>query len=303
MAQLKSESVVLGTLANYRNWLETLNYSATTIRNNPKYVREFILWSRIVGLDEITSPLLERWFKHLSVRKNRVKEGGLSLNYIKSYRYALTHFSRFLQETGHIGFEVHVSLKSIEEKPCKVLSREEIAQLYAATDYYTDPGIKDRGLLSARERVILGLYYGCGLRKTEGVHVEVKDVDLIRNLLYVRKGKNAKERYVPIAEGVIKDLVHYLDHARPQLLRKGDLPELLVTWFGGSMSGTTICRKVHLLGELAGLDDPVSLHKLRHSIATHLLQSGMKLEQIARFLGHSSLESTTIYTHIINEEI
>ena len=168
MAQLKSESVVLGTLANYKSWLETLNYSATTIKNSPKYVREFIVWSKIKALNEITKQLLERWFDYLVTRKHKRREGSISLNYIKGYRNALSQFNRFLRETGKGGFDLNIQLKVREEQQREVLSQKGIRQLYEATNYYTDPGIKDKGLLAARERAILGLFDGCGLRKNEG---------------------------------------------------------------------------------------------------------------------------------------
>jgi len=300
VAQLKSESVVLGT---FKSWLETLNYSASTIKNNPKYVREFIAWSKITALNEITKPLLERWFDYLATRKHKRREGSISLNYIKGYRNALSQFNKFLRETGKGGFDLDIQLKVREEKQREILTQKEIQRLYEATNYYTDPGIENKGLLAARERAVLGLFYGCGLRKNEGRHVEVKDLDMKQNLLYVRKGKNYKERYVPIPTGVKKDFIHYLNYARPKLLRNQVHDLFLTGWYGSPLKGSAILDRVQILATIAQLNKPVGLHILRHSIATHLLQSGMKLEQIARFLGHSSLESTTIYTHIANEKV
>lgn len=297
------KSVVLGTLENYRNWLQTLNYSESAIKNNPKYVQEFIQWSGITETNQINQKNLQGWFDHLSTRKHKRNEGSISLNYIKGYRNALSQFSRFLRETGNPGFEVNVTFKNKQEVERQILTKAEINQLYEATNYYPDPMIKDKGLLAARERAILGLFYGCGLRKNEGQHVEVKDLDFKQNLLYVRKGKNYKERYVPIAEGVKKDFIHYLNYARPQLIRQKKHESFLTGWYGSPLQGSAILDRVQILAAIAQLNKPIGLHTLRHSIATHLLQSGMKLEQIARFLGHSSLESTTIYTHIAHEKI
>lgn len=290
-------------IKSYRTWLETLNYSKPTIKNNPRYVAEFIQWSRIKATNQITAENLQGWFDHLSTRKHKRTEGSISLNYIKGYRNALSQFSRFLRETGQQGFEVNVDFKNKQEAERQVLTKAEIQQLYEATNYYPDPMIQDKGLLAARERAILGLFYGCGLRKNEGQHVEVKDLDFKQNLLYVRKGKNYKERYVPIAEGVKKDFIHYLNYARPTLLRNQVHDLFLTGWYGSPLKGSAILDRVQILAAIAQLNKPVGLHTLRHSIATHLLQSGMKLEQIARFLGHSSLESTTIYTHIANEKV
>jgi site-specific recombinase XerD len=290
-------------IKSYRSWLETLNYSKPTIKNNPRYVAEFIKWTGITATNQITAEKLQNWFDHLSTRKHKRREGSISLNYIKGYRNALSQFSRFLRETGNPGFEVNVNFKNKQEAERQILTRNEIHQLYEATNYYPDPMINDKGLLAARERAILGLFYGCGLRKNEGMHVETKDLDFKQNLLYVRKGKNYKERYVPIAEGVKKDFIHYLDYARPQLIRQKKHESFLTGWYGSPLKGSAILDRVQVLGQIARLNKPIGLHMLRHSIATHLLQSGMPLEQIARFLGHSSLESTTIYTHIANEKV
>jgi integrase/recombinase XerD len=290
---------------SYRYWLESLNYSKATIKNNPNYIREFISWSGISEPDQIDHLKIAAWFDYLSIRKHKSKEGGISLNYIKSYHTALNQFNRFLRETGKGGFEVAISFKEQQETERQVLSRREIEKLYEATDYYPDPMIKDRGLLAARERVILGLFYGCGLRRNEGMHITVSDLLLNKSpnrsgqaLLYVRKGKNYKERYVPVPEKVQQDFIHYLTYARPVLLRRQQHEMLLTGWYGSPMKGSAIFERLQILRSIAQLSKPVGLHTLRHSIATHLLQSGMKLEQIARFLGHSSLESTQIYTHI-----
>ncbi len=202
-----------------------------------------------------------------------------------------------------MGFDINVKMGHLQESQRPILTQQEIKQLYETTNYYPDPMIKDKGLLAARERAILGLFYGCGLRKNEGLHVEISDLDFKQNLLYVRKGKNYKERYVPIAEGVKKDFLHYLDYAWPQLIRNKKHESFITGWYGSPLKGSALLERVQILASMAGIEKQVGLHTLRHSIATHLLQSGMKLEQIARFLGHSSLESTTIYTHICNETV
>jgi integrase/recombinase XerD len=101
---------------------------------------------------------------------------------------------------------------------------------------------------------MISIFYGCGLRRNEGYHLNIPDINFDRRILRVRKGKNYKERLVPFNK---------TDDIKLQ-------------------------------------EKNVRLHVLRHSIATHLLQNGMELEKIARFLGHSSLESTQIYTHLVN---
>lgn len=307
MVQLKQKSVVLGTfdqrisaaLASYEQWLFALNYSSSARRKYPAYLRSFFDWSGIGTIDQINDQAIQAWFTYLSHRPHKRQAGGLSLHTLKDHLRALKQFNRYLREQGVIGFDVSVKLREREESQKVVLSVEEIYSLYAATDHVTDPGLEDKGLLASRERVLLGLYYGCGLRKSEGLALKTKDVLLTKGLLFVRAGKCYQERYVPIPGRVLLDLQAYMSTSRKVLVGNERHDYLLVGWQGKRLQGTTLGNRLRLLVELAGIDKVVVLHTLRHSIATHLLASkGMKLDQIAQFLGHRSLSSTQLYTHI-----
>jgi len=156
---------------------------------------------------------------------------------------------------------------------------------------------------------MLSLFYGCGLRKSEGIGLNVDDILLERGLVYVRHGKNYQERYVPMSPAVIQHLQGYLREGRQVLLAQGgygkDGDALLLSERGKRVSEALLPYRLRVLCRQTGdqqlMARQISLHSLRHSIATHLLQQGMKLAQIARFLGHASLESTQIYTHVSNE--
>lgn len=160
--------------------------------------------------------------------------------------------------------------------------------------------------LGIRDGAMLSIFYGCGLRRSEGIGLNVEDVMFAKNLLYVRSGKNYKERYVPISAQVKADLEAYLDQSRPRLEKentaKENTPAFLLSQMGRRIDGMSLAIRLKRLQGLTGDKDlianPLTLHILRHSVATHLLENGMKLRQIALFLGHSSLESTQIYTHL-----
>jgi integrase/recombinase XerD len=98
------------------------------------------------------------------------------------------------------------------------------------------------------------------LRKNEGLHVEINDLDFKQNLLYVRKGKNYKERYVPIARGVKRDFNHYLDYARPMLIRKQQHESFLTGWYGSPLKGSALLERVQLLAAMAGIEKQIGLH-------------------------------------------
>jgi site-specific recombinase XerD len=174
-----------------------------------------------------------------------------------------------------------------------IFTRSEIKALYNACE---------GDALGIRDRAMLAVYYGCGLRRNEGINIDVSDVLLNKNLLYVSKGKNYKERYVPMTEAVKEDLQNYLDFARPMFLNQ-QTQALFLSRSGSRLITQGMATRLQKLKEKAGIDKEAGLHTLRHSIATHLLQSGMKLSQIKRFLGHSSMESTQIYTHLSAEAI
>ncbi len=123
--------------------------------------------------------------------------------------------------------------------------------------------------------------------------------------MHVRKGKGYKERFVPITAGGIQHLQNYLYDARPYFCNDKN-EAFFVTQSGKRLGGTMMLIRlkqlIQLTNNAALIQKEIHLHTLRHSIATHLLQNGMKLERIKEFLGHSSLESTQIYTHFLETE-
>lgn len=235
---------------------------------------------------------LKAYLQELSERPNQRKGGTLSKNYLRKYLQVIRKFSRYLSESNQESFEVKLQIKGKSSNIKSILSRKEIEQLYEVTG-------EDR--LGLRDKAMLALYYGCGLRKNEGLSLNVNDIQLEKELVYVRKGKGYKQRLVPLTGSNKTDLENYLSYSRPYLLSGKDEDALLLSIQGSRL--VTVFERIRKLKGKAKIKKQIGAHILRHSIATHLLQSGMKLEQIQRFLGHSSLESTQIYTHILDEEL
>jgi site-specific recombinase XerD len=140
------------------------------------------------------------------------------------------------------------------------------------------------------------LYYGCGLRYREGIHLETNHIDYKKELLYVAPSKNYKSRFVPINKAVLNDFSAYENYARSHFKTRGNY------FLSGSVSNSNLNNLLDKLCEAAGIETKLCLHSLRHSIATHLLQKQMPLEQIAKFLGHTTLRATEIYTRIVLED-
>ena len=287
-------------LGAYKEWLSAMNYAKNSIDYGPDKVRYFFDWliaeRKIEGIENITDEVVRSYFESLRNRISKKTGQGLSLNTLRTYRVELKRFSRYLMETkqGHI--EVSVALKSKEEikRQVEIFTKKQIEKLYETC--------KD-DLLGIRDRAMLSVYYGCGLRRNEGASLQVKDVQFSRSVLHVRKGKNYKERYVPMVGRVRCDLKEYLKYSRPLLENNKTRNQFFVSYRGRKVGGTMLGERFKKLKKEAGIEQRGSLHALRHSIATHLILSGMTLENIAKFLGHQSLESTQIYTHMIHEKI
>jgi integrase/recombinase XerD len=185
---------------------------------------------------------------------------------------------------------------------------KEITQLYDTTyqkhHFANEETQTKQEAVSQRDRAMLGIYYGCGLRKSEGINLTTGDILTERKLIHVRKGKGSKERYVPVTENNLKYITEYLNIGRMLLLNGNETERFFVSQYGEACSDQALTVRLKRLvkntqNSTLRAKKP-TLHTLRHSIATHLLQQGMEIELIQKFLGHSSLESTQIYTHIVN---
>jgi integrase/recombinase XerD len=276
--------------AGFSEWLRILNFEPTSQRDMPGMLNGFLTYleaQNCTYIHEIQEAHLKNYLNHLQERPCKTKAGAISLNYVRKHLQVIKKFSRYLTESGQESFTVRLRIKGKSSNIKSILSTTEINKLYDAA--------KD-DVLGMRDKAMLALYYGCGLRKNEGVNVNIKDILLEKDLVYVRKGKGYKERYVPLAGGNKADIENYIQYARPYLV-SGKKEDALLLNVNGKRFRSAYSR-LQELRAAAGLKKPVGLHTLRHSIASHLLHSGMKLEQIQRFLGHSSLESTQIYTHL-----
>jgi integrase/recombinase XerD len=176
-------------------------------------------------------------------------------------------------------------------KNIQPLTKEEIKTLQSNIDsIYSQLPFKQREAKQEQLKLIFTLYYGCGLRRNEGYKLTVNDIDFDKKTIFIKQGKNYKDRIIPMNTGVLKALEHYIYNYRN--LQKVKHKRLFLSTTG------TLNNSLQDLQKLTDIDKKITLHILRHSIATHLLQAGMSIESIALFLGHSSLESTQIYTHL-----
>jgi integrase/recombinase XerD len=285
-------------LQGFTEWLKILNYSPLSVPGLSTAVRKFLQYQEENNKIRLEQLMATDANDYIRVVQNSIGERTqkkLSNNHLNKIIQALKLFSKYIRETKQNTTAFNL-LRLVEEKNKPAwLTKSEVEQLYEAI---TDT------ILGIRDKAMLAIFYGCGLRLNEGANIELQDINENIKVLHVRKGKHYKERFVPIAEKNFAEIKYYLDYARSELLQ-----EKQSTYFfiganqGVAMNKQSLYIRIKKLVKKARIKKKVGTHTLRHSIATHLLQNGMRLERIQQFLGHSSLDSTQIYTHLQNEAI
>ena len=277
----------------YGEWLKCLGYNEKTATYFPLQVREFLHWLEGQSFYEInclSKKELLGFMTYFEKRGHQHRGGGLSVAHINKRRYSLNLLMKYLHEVGvlpHVLRLDYDAKSNLNER--QILTKGEMKLLYESCG---------SSALGHRDRAMLSVYYGCGLRRSEGVALRVSDVLFERNLLHVVKSKNGHGRYVPMVLSVRQDLERYIYGWRQLVEGDGSKDWLFLSRSGKPLGGNTMLRRLKELLEQSGLSSGIGLHSLRHSIATHLLEGGMSLEEVSLFLGHRELNSSQLYTHI-----
>jgi len=174
----------------------------------------------------------------------------------------------------------------------KVLSVNEVETLLSSIDTTTDLGKRDDALFE--------LIYSCGLRISEACTLLVANVHMEEGLILVH-GKGDKERLIPFGGPAREKLSLYLNEVRPKLVKERTVAEVFVNYKGNPISRKGVWKRFQELEALSGVQSKV--HTLRHSFATHLLSGGADLRSVQELLGHSDLSTTTIYTHVTDNQL
>ncbi len=176
----------------------------------------------------------------------------------------------------------------------RVLTYAEVKRLLESVDEADPIGLRDRALLE--------VMYGCGLRASETVGLDVNEVDLRRG--FVRPhGKGNKERIVPLGRAAAAAVTRYLRTGRPELIGSRPQARLFVNFRGGPLTRQGLYKIIRRRAKEVGLEGRMSPHTLRHSFATHLLSGGCDLRSVQEMLGHADVATTQLYTHLSGERI
>jgi integrase/recombinase XerD len=298
---------------SFREWLEILGFSWHGTYGLPNHVRELLHYLEQTGVQHIKSITVKdirEYYSQLKTRTNQRRSGGLSNAYLNKHLQALYKFADYLRQSGKITLPaLSIDWEPDDSEEITVLTPEEIKLLYKVTYGYNEG--TELEPFNARDRAMLIVYYGCGLRRNEGYHLNVSDINFERRIVRVVKGKNYRERLVPFNKTASAYLQEYVYDWRPKLLDSGrhikkqgaSNDAFFISQRGRRMDTQSMAIRLKLLqqrtDDITLQSKNVRLHVLRHSIATHLLENGMDLENIARFLGHTSIESTQVYTHLV----
>ena len=275
-------------LARFRSHLE-LERSASpyTLRNYTNDLKEFRAFLESEGVNSfggVDQPLIRRYVGGLL-------NGGKARSSVARKMSALRSFYRYLSAEGLVAanpMETASAVKQEKRLP-GFLSTDEMGRVFAAAEATTPQGLRDRAILE--------LLYGCGLRVSEVVNLDVEQVDIEGRETRVW-GKRNKQRLVVMGIPAAAALSTYLKSGRPKLVKKRATSALFVNRYGKRLVQRRVQYIVKAYAEKAGLDQRVHPHLLRHTFATHLMDGGADLRVVQELLGHASLSSTQIYTHV-----
>jgi len=273
-----------GTL--YARMAEDLHLGGMSERTHAGYLRAVRKLAEYckTSPDKVTEDQLRRFFLHM---KNELHYAYGSL------RVAFSGIKFFYTRTCKRDWQTlqQMKLQNVKSLP-EVISRKQVLQIIAAAR-------------TQRMATYFWTVYTLGLRMQEGLNLQVGDVDGERGMVHVHRGKGAKDRYVPLPSSTLHMLRQYWSsHRHAQLLFPADGRACRIIAKRGkstaqaAMSPTAVQHAIKLITEQIDFGKKVSLHTLRHSYATHLLEAGVSLKAIQKYMGHSSLQTTMIYLHL-----
>lgn len=254
--------------------------------NDLEVYSEFLKDSGIIIVNDIDGDIIKKFLK---VRNNSLKTTTIAhnLTVIKNF-----HSYLFKQKVINFDASEFIDRPKLRKNLPRTLSVEDVdllldIELVSVFDY--------------RNKAMLELLYGTGLRVSEIINLSVDDFDITNCLVRVM-GKGSKERYIPLGEYCIYYLNLYLD-VRFQMLKMKECNKLFLNNHGQGMTRQGFFKILKQVLKEKGLNEDISPHTLRHSFATHLLNRGADLRSIQELLGHSDISTTKIYTHVSDDKV
>ena len=282
------------------SYLEHLERSRGLSENSLNAYRKDILQfvafvdeQRVDNLGEVDAELARSWVWSLA-------ESGMAGSSLRRKVSALKGFTAWLAREGHTEGDIGIRVRApgASRSLPRVLTRHHMEEIFRSLQTHADTGDP----VASRDLAIIEVLYASALRVSELVGMDLQGVDLDGRTLRV-VGKGNKQRMVPLGTPAATALGAYLDHARDALLEGGESSVVFLSTRGKPMGQRSVYEVVaRLLADIPGVG-PLGPHTLRHTAATHLLDGGADLRSVQELLGHASLGTTQIYTHVSNERL
>lgn len=263
-------------ITDFKNYLYSLRFSPSTIKTYSDAMSIFLRYHAQRPLHEISNEDII----------------DFNVNYILANNYSSTYQNQIINAIKKFFLKIEnrrIDLEEIErprraQKLPNVISKEEVKQILEAPK-------------NLKHRAMLSLIYACGLRRSELLNLKPSHIDSKRKLLIIYQGKGRKDRFIPIGDKIIELLRNYFKAYRPkEWLFEGQ-------YLGEQYSATSLQKVLKRSVEKTKINKSITLHWLRHSFATHLLENGTDLRYIQELLGHKSSKTTEIYTHVSTKSL
>jgi integrase/recombinase XerD len=284
------------TLARFVDSMTAWNWSRKTIVSYEQNLRYFINWlhteTDVVTLAEVSPDTLASYQMEL-LSMEKANGELLAIGTQKQRITAVKSLFRHLAEEGKLLSNPAVSLqlpKSRRYLPQPLITPKEAIRLLDSVKTNTPLGLRDRAILE--------VLYATGVRNAELRGLQLTDFDPAGETLTVNGGKGNKDRMVPLGPVAASILGDYIAQSRPQLALVPTVQNLFITKNGFPLDFKLVITIVRRHLKRAGIDKPVRPHRLRHACATHMLKGGADIRHIQKLLGHVSLQTTQIYTHV-----
>ena len=276
---------------------------------NDNYINDFLLY---LEMDlNYSKNTINTYQNNLNILSNNINKDLLKLNskdiehFISSLNLESSSISNYLSSFKTF-YNYYVKIGLLKENPVLLIDSPKLKKhlpTYLTIDEIDKLlNIEIKDAFSARNKSLLELLYATGLRISELINLEFKNIDLNDCIVRIM-GKGSKERIVPINDTAIKYLKVYVKDYRHCLVKKEQNNYVYLNNHGKKMTRQGVFKMLKKRTEEANIKKDVSPHTLRHSIATHMLENGADLRIIQEFLGHESISTTQIYTHLSNHKL
>jgi integrase/recombinase XerD len=281
--------------AVYQDWRRGQHLAESTVKGDETVLKHWIRFCRAYGLEDVREadkPMLLALAER--VRHGKSARGAWTKNYQSKILWTVRDLFRYLHETERVLSDITLGLPPLHKAkhlPRAIMNREQIARLLHQPNLSTATGFRDR--------CIFELLYSSGLRGGELCRLTPYDLDLQGRVLRVVQGKGRKDRQVPVGKMAAQFLQEYLKQVRAVLLKKKRKPD-------GSLfliSTNTLRVRFQKHRDAAHLGDIYTVHSLRHSCATEMLRGGASVRHVQELLGHSSIDTTQIYTRVVIDDL